>query len=129
MNDQRVGALDRPEQQGQRQARHDEYEEPRGRLPEPPRPHRRPAGVVENVIAVERARLRGQRDQLRFQGAQAGVPGLVGHGTPNLSRKADNPATYHRWAVLAEVPVRTATCSNVNPPQMWATITSRWTNG
>src|SRR5262249_41177871 len=70
------------------------------------------------------------RRQRGFQGSQRWIDVLFGHTTPNLSRNADSPATYQRWAVLADEPVNAEICSNVKPPQIWATITSLcWTGG
>ena len=76
-----------------------------------------------------RAHLRS--DQVRQAGEgglyrlQLGVVGVFGHETFSLSRRALSPATYQRWAVLAEQPATSAICSNVRPPQSRATIVSR----
>src|SRR5207245_1499370 len=66
-----------------------------------------------------------QLPEATFQALQVPIQERFGHGAANLSRKADRPAMYQRWAVLVEQPTSAATCSKGNPPHRWATITSR----
>ncbi len=82
----------------------------RGALPRPGAPGRGLASAEKDGIAIQCRGPRRKLAQGAFESSQfrpvRRVEGDSGHGTPNLSRRADRPSRYRRWAVLAETSMR-----------------------